>query len=387
MAIRTSRHGLHNGFARPPAPAVYRNIAYSFLAVAVLVVIGALWVSSVRARVTVKVKRDVANVQAAIEIAKSPEQGQLRGRVLQGTFEKIQEFAVKEAKASAADTEVRGTVKIVNTYSKSQTLVATTRLLTADGRLYRIDKTVVVEPKESVTVTAHSDKKGKEYVLSAGTRLTIPGLWIDLQKWIYAETVSGFAGGTQVNRIVSSLDVSEAQKALEDAVLEQAKKTLAAEAGSAEEWAVVYGKKIVEQKSNVNPGQQSDTFLASVKLDVTAVFYPKKDMDALIRQKLKERLPDGRELTDFDPSQAMIRIDLSDAKQEKARLNVSAQASSRLSETSPQLSKDAVAGLSLEEAKFKLSSVDGVESVEIQIRPTWIGKIPTSKDHIELVIE
>jgi len=51
------------------------------------------------------------------------------------------------------------------------------------------------------------------------------------------------------------------------------------------------------------------------------------------------------------------------------------------------LSKDAIAGLSLEEAKTKLLSIDGVEAVNIQIQPTWIGKLPTMKDHIEMLVQ
>lgn len=390
MAIRPARHGYSDGFAKPPAPAVYRRIAYSFFAITVLVVIGALWVSSVRARVTIKVRRDTTTVQSSIDIAKSPEQGQLPGRVLQGTFEKIQEFAVKDAPATPSDeisTEVRGTVKILNNYSKSQTLVKTTRLLTADGRLYRIDKTITIEPKQSVTVTAYSDEKGKKYILAPGTRLTIPGLWIDLQKHIYAETVSGFSGGTQVGKVVSSLDVTDAQRALEDAVFEQGKKTLTAEAGTVGEMVAVFTKKVIESKSNVTPGQASDQFLASVKLEITGVFYPKKDMDALIRQKLKERLPDGRDLVDFDPSLVAMKIEQSDIKLERARLSLSAQASSRLTESSPALSKDAIAGLSIEDAKSSLLALDGVESVDIVIRPSWIGKLPTTKDHIDLILQ
>jgi len=388
MAIRPSRHGYTDGFAKPPAPAVYRRIAYSFFAVTVLVVIGALWVSSVKARVTIKVRRDTTAVQASIDVAKTPEQGQIHGRVVEGTFEKIQEFAVS-ATQNGADipTVVQGTVNIINNYSKPQTLVATTRLLAADGRLYRIDKTVTVDPKQSIQVMAHSDQKGKQYILPKGTRLTIPGLWSDMQKWIYAESVSGFTGGAQTGKVVSSMDVKDAQSALEAAVFEQAKKTLTAEAGATDAWTAVFSKKVIDSKSNVNPGQQSDQFLASVKLDVTGVFYAKSDMDALVQDKLRSGLPDGRNLVDFDPSLVTLKIDKADPKLETATLLLSAQASSRLTDASSALSKDAIAGLSIDDAKAKLTATDGVESVTIDIRPSWITKIPTSKDHIDVVIQ
>ncbi len=392
MVIRHSRQGHQHergGFSPLPSTSLYRNIALTFVGLTALVVIGVLWMTSVYARVNIKVKRDSTNVQTVIEIAKSPEQGQLQGAVVQGVFEKIQEFAVKEVSAQDVpqDTVVQGTVKIINNYSKPQTLVKTTRLLTSDGKLYRIDKTITINPKETMRVTAYSDKPGKEYVIPAGTRLTIPGLWIDLQKWIYAETVSGFSGGTQVSKIVSSADVAEAQKALEDAIFEQARRTLDAEAGLKEGWKAVYVKKVLDKKSNVSPGQKSDQFLASAKLDVTAVYYPEKDMEALIRQKLKDKLPEGRELIDYDPSLVVYKVDKADSKLAKAQLSISAEASSRLTEKSSQLSKDAIAGLSLEEAKSKLLGVTGVDSVDIRIRPSWINKLPGSPQKIEIIVE
>ncbi len=389
MPIRQSRPSFHDTFPATPSSHLYRNIGISFLVLTCLIVVGVLWVSSVRARVTVKVRYDVKQLQGAVEVAKTPEQGQLQGRVVQKSFEKIQEFAVKEDATVQIpdDVQVRGTVKIINNYSKEQALVKTTRLLTSDGRLYRIDKSVTVPAGQSVTVPAYSDKNGKEYILPAGTKFTIPGLWIDLQKYIYAESVSGFSGGEQSAKIVTTLDVSEAQKALEDAVFEQAKQALRTEAGVPDDWDAIYSKKMVEKKTNVNPGQQSDQFLASVKMDVAAVFYPKQDMEALVRERLKDGLPDGREIVNFDPSLVVYKLDQFDVANETAKISISAKSSTRLTENSPALSKDAIAGLSIQDAEKKLNDVDGVEKVDIQIKPSWIGKLPNMKDKIEMVIQ
>lgn len=362
-------------------------MAFSFVGVAVLVVIGALWISSVQARVTIHTKHDSVSQQIVIELAKSPDQGQLSGRVVEGTFEKIQEFSVQPGDGQTASGPAKGAVRIINNYSRPQTLVAKTRLLTSDGKLYRIDKTVEVAPKQSVTVSAHSDQEGSQFSLGSGVKMTIPGLWIDIQKWIYAETATPFAPATSSGKVVSASDVSNAQKALEDAVFDQAKKTLTSEANVGTDWDGIFTKKVLETKSNMTPGQQADSFLASVRLDVTGVFYPKQDMELLVKQKLRERFPDGRELVNFDPSAIVYAIDQLDVKQEHARVSATAQAESRLTENSPSIAKEAFMGLSLEEARSKLSGVDGVQSVDIQIQPSWIGKIPTSKDHIQLIVQ
>ncbi|MBP9864029.1 hypothetical protein KBC54_01085 [Patescibacteria group bacterium] len=387
MVIRSSRPTGRSHFSPPPSSAVYRNIAFSFLALTIVVVIGALWVSSVHARVTIKVKRNTANVDTFIEVSKNPQQGQLQGRVVHDVFEKIQEFSVNAQAATSVGSVVQGTVKIINNYSRPQTLVQKTRLLTSDGRLYRIDKTVTLGVKETALVTAHSDAAGASYALPVGTKLSIPGLWIDLQKWIYAETVSGFTGGSQTAKIVSAGEVTQSQQALQDTVFQQAKKALDAKAGVGSDWSVVYVQKVLDSKNNVTPGQSADQFLASAKLDVTAVYYPTKDMEAIIRQKLKDKIPEGRELLDYDPSRVVYTVESVDLNAEKARITLAAQASSRLTVTSPQLSKEAIYGLTDEEAKTKLMGTDGVESVDIKIRPSWIHKIPSTKDRLDVVVE
>ncbi len=391
MPIRSSHQHAGRGanlFAHHPVSSVYRKIAYTFVGITLVVAIGALWLSSVRARITVNMKHDVTTVDASVDIAKNPDTGQLHGRVVRGTFEKIQDVPVKEGTAAPTESATRGTVKIVNNYSKPQTLVEKTRLLTSDNRLYRIDKTVTIQPKQSVQVAAHSDQIGASYALPAGTKLTIPGLWIDIQKWIYAETVTSFDPSSATGKkTVTDAQLTDAYTTLGDAVFEDAKKALAVEASTTDDWSVVYDKKIVEKKSNVTNGQAAESFLASVKLDVTAVYYPKKEIDALIRLRLKEKLPDERELIAFDPAQATYTIEQADTQAETARLHIVAQAVSRLTDKSPQLAKTNFLGLSEADAKTKLQAIDGVDSVDIRIRPTWIHTVPTNAGHVELIVQ
>jgi hypothetical protein len=199
--------------------------------------------------------------------------------------------------------------------------------------------------------------------------------------------------------VVTEKDIADAQTALEAAVVEQAKKTLIAEAAVPEDklatdcpdteacWQAVYFITPIEKKSNVTAGQESETFLAQAKVKVTGVFYPKRDMELLVRSKLKERLPDGRDVVDFDASKVTYTLESADTSEEKAKINISAETSSRLSSQSPDLSPDAITGMSLQEAKDKLSSIDGVEFVEITLRPSWARSLPSKKSAIDLKIE
>jgi hypothetical protein len=378
---------------------MYRNIALTFFGLTILVIGAVIWMSSVRATVRVQVKRDIASIDSSVEIAKSPEQGQLQGRVVEGVFDNIQEFKVKEASGSVVTATTTGRVRITNKYSKAQTLVKTTRLLAGDGKLFRINATVNVPSGQAVEVDAYSDGTGQSYAIPSGTSFTIPGLWIDLQKWITAESITPFTGKSRAIKVVTAADIGDAQTTLETAVVEQAKKTLIAEAAIPADkvssdcpsdqacWQAVYVVTPMEKKSNVTAGQETDSFLAQVKVKVTAVFYPKKDMELLVRSKLKERLPEGRDVVDFDPSKVVYHLDSPDTSVEKAKVTFRAETSSRLTSQSPALSPKAIAGLPLQEAKDRLSQVDGVEFVEITLRPSWARRLPSNISAIDLKIE
>ena len=366
---------------------LYRKILIPFAIIVVLVAIGAIWLSSVRSRITVTVKRDTTGVDDFIQVAKNPESGQLRGRVVQGTFEKVQEFSVEGAGTPVSTGVVAGTVKIINNYSKPQTLVEKTRLLTSDNRLYRIDKTVTVPSKSSVTVKAHADQEGAKFALSAGEHLTIPGLWIDLQKFIYAEPVDEFSGNQTVVKTVGDSDISDAYKTLQDVLTQQAEKSLDTEAATGDGWKAIYDIKVQDPKNNVSVGQKADSFLASMKVLVTAVYYPTSDINAFLRDKLKDKLPDGKDLVDFDASQATFTVDSADVKNETARLHVTANAGSRLTDKSPMLAKTNFLGLTDDAAKTKIQAVEGVESVDVRISPTWIHTIPKNGDHVEMIVQ
>ena len=425
-------------FPTPPRPSVYRNIAYTFIGFTVVIVLAVVWLSSVHAEIVVKVKRETASLDTKVTVAKQTSPGQIPGRVVQGVFEKIQEFSVK---AEATSTEpvatsssmipsppsstasptaspsnesvlAKGTVRIVNHYAKSQTLVKTTRLLTSDGKLYRIDKQVVIPSGGEASVGVYADQVGAAFAIGP-TKFTIPGLWIDLQKLIYAVSDQPFlavstkglpptptpAPAPKTTRpstnpsikksgnVVKPSDLEDAYRTLSATLLEQAKKQLTAELGDAKFNDAIFSTKIIEKKSNASVGQSTDTFLASVKLEVTMVAYAKEDMLALIRSKLKEKIPSGREILPFQADDVQYTVTSSDLKQETADVTISARGTYRLTTESPLLQKNIIAGKTKSEAEQILKAIDGVESVRVTISPGWMSKIPSLKDRIEMKVE
>jgi hypothetical protein len=423
---------------------LYRKIAYTFLGLTVLIFLSVLFLSSVRATVDIRVKRSSVRTDGVVEIAKDAQSGQLPGRIVQMRIRRPpQEFEVRSMTETATTTPtfvasptaglpttttstptqqpastatsvgtgiVRGQVTLVNDYSKAQTLVKTTRLLTPDGKLFRLEKTVTIPSAGRVTAMVYADKAGSDYAVGP-TKFTIPGLWIDLQKFIYAESKTGFTAadgssgvtnppptpaptpapsptpaptGTGEKRIVSQQNIDEAHKILFDQVVDQAKKTLAAEVSDARFNGVAYFMNTLDKPVSVRAGQAANTFTAAIEVEVTAVFYSTEDMQALIRSRLLEKLPEGQEFLPFNEQSFVYTLESADPKAEQARLRVIADGEYQLTARSPSLDKSVIAGKSQTDATNALKEVDGVEAVEIHLRPGWLGKVPSLKDHIEI---
>lgn len=394
MAIKIVHGG--GNFPQPPTPKLFRNIAVTFVLITVAVICIALWTSSVRATINVKVKKEPVSVDTVVDIAPSPTADQIKGRVVSGAFSESKEFLAETvtgtvATVSPAPAKTVGRVKLINNYSKPQPLVATTRLLSDDGRLYRLSKNVTVPAGGTVEADAVSDEVGVKYEIPSGAKLTIPGLWIDLQKSIYAQVVTPFvmpgSAPTGPRKLVTADALARAQEGLYATALERAKESLTIEAGVPAGWESVFLITNSQKQSNAAIGQETDRYLAQVKLTVTAVFFPREDVIALIRTRLNEKMPQGYTLSDVDLSKASFRLETADAAKNLARLALSAEAESQLTASSPVLKKDLIVGLAADEVIRKWSALDGVDEVDVILQPSWVSRLPGMKDKINVVVE
>lgn len=394
MAIKLSRGMSRGSFPQPPAPKMFRNIAVTFVLITVVVIAVALWTSSVKATITVTANEEPVSVDAVLDIAPSPQTNQIRGRVVNGSYVEAKEYVVEpieiDQTAPKEPTKTTGKVKITNNYSKDQPLVVKTRLLTNDDKLFRITKTVNVPAGGSVEVEAVSDQEGFEFEIAKGEKMTIPGLWEGLQDKIYAESITAFTGEGQEQgpiTMVTADAIVKAQEELYTKALETAKKTLVLEAGADPSWESVFLVTESSKQSNAAPGQKMDRFMAQVRVSVTGVFFPKDDVVALIRSKLSEKLPEGYSLSDVDMAQISFKLEDADESSGRAELAVSAEAMSHLTENSNVFRKDAIVGLPMDEVIRKWSAIDGVQSVDVELSPNWVHRLPSMKDKITINVE
>ena len=124
--------------------------------------------------------------------------------------------------------KAQGILTIYNAYSSSpQTLVATTRFVTPDGKIFRLVSGVVVPGAavtngqivpSSITATVVADQPGIAYNVSSTPKLTIPGFEGSPKYNAFYGALSGGAGGGFVGEksVPTTADITTAKQKVTD---------------------------------------------------------------------------------------------------------------------------------------------------------------------------
>jgi len=367
---------------RPPAVKLYRRIAFSFIILTVLTIALVAYLSFVKATIKIYSADKAVSSDFVVDIVKvSTAQNQVEGKLVEKTYEKTAEF-LPSSEGTTVPAKAGGEVIIYNKYSKDQPLVATTRLLAPDGKLFRIDDTVTVPAGGEVKVMAHADEEGKEYEIGP-TRFTIPGLWEGLQDQIYAESKSKMTGGEVTIKAVGQEDLDTAEAALSEEMFGQVKQEMIDENTDPRFSRSAFTYQVIEKVSDTEPGEQKERFSIKLKITVAGAFFNAQQMDDVILAKLDESL--GADYLVGEIVEETTEYSINDYNIDTGIANVlvKAAATAVLRETSRILDKQKITGLSVEDAKNYLEGSPLIDKVEISTRPFWIGRLPNLEDHIE----
>src|SRR3989338_371539 len=210
---------------------------------------------------------------------------------------KIFEVVVEQGQTSPATGqkvqtgENSGVVTLVNTTPRSQTLVATTRLLASDATLVRLKDRVVVPANGKITAEAYPDQPATFRELKP-TRLTIPGLAVILHDKIYAETTEPWRAGGASVAVVKPEDLVNVQAQLVEKLSQEALSKFEATLSESERtYTKLVQKEVLEKTFDAQAGGERNEFLAKVKMKVGYVAFDETRLIAVIRQHLSKQLP------------------------------------------------------------------------------------------------
>ncbi len=185
---------------------------FILLSAAILVVAGTVSAAIFllpKTKISISLKRETWKFEDVISASKDQNQTDAAKRLLAAEVFPIRKnfsFPFPATGKKNAAKKASATIKIWNEFSAApQTLIATTRFLTPDGKIFRLEKTTVVPGAKienkmivpsSVEAVAYADEAGTQYNIGPFDRLTIPGLkGSPKYEKFYGETESVAKGG------------------------------------------------------------------------------------------------------------------------------------------------------------------------------------------------
>lgn len=373
-----------NTFQLPVRTGVFRKIALGFAVLALLVGAGVAYVVYAHASVSVYPLKAEVKTERVLTVLKNPQnEDEIPGEVF--------EVTVAGEKTGAPETSTKtdgiatGMVTLINETSNDQTLIPTTRLLTEDGTLFRIKSRVNVPAKGRVKTEAYADKAGESGNI-APTRFTIPGLSIDLQKSIYAESEAAMTGGIVTVGTVTTADIEKTETSLRQELIAQAREELAKAAKGPWTGHAIVAETMARTVS-ASPGETANGVTVRLTLRVRETDFDRARAVAAAAEDLKRSLTSDRELIGVKADDSSFTIDKADPKAGTASLRIALVGQSRVSLESPLFDASKLRGLGLEDVQKYFEGIEGVERVDVKFRPFWLKRMPVLPDRIEFQVE
>ena len=291
--------------------------------------------------------------------------------------------------------KARGRLTIYNEYSSSpQTLVATTRFESPGGKVFRIEKNIVVPGAEiekgqiiasTVEIEVVADQSGADYNIGP-TNFVIPG-FKGTAKYagFYAKSKSSMTGGYIGKvKVVSAEDLQKAEENLTEELKDEVKQTLQEQIPTDLKLIEQGLKEKITKISTVEEGAEVDNFNVEMSASVQALFFQEEDLKNLVDLNLISQIEDDK--APLSESQQIdygeIIIDWTEGEV-TFNLHIDEEVVCQIDIIS--LKKD-LAGQSEVEVRKYLANQPEIEKAKVTFWPFWVKRIPLQEKKIKIEV-
>ena len=341
-------------------------------------------------------KQETLNSQVQLVVDKEVKDINIFAKIIPGYLFQEEKTISQDFSASGKSTEetkAEGIIRVYNNYSTtSQILIATTRFISSEGKLFRsVERVVVPGGKYEnnklqagyLDVKVRADQTGEDYNIGPST-FSIPG-FVGTPKYtgFYGKSSESMSGGHKGEVIqVTEEDIENAKNALSQRIFEETRSGLKAKISSE---FVVIEEGIRDKTSDISipkAGTFQETFKAEIKGVSETIAYKKQDLENFAKETILFQKPADKELyqeslkTDY--SLTKLEIDLGKVT---LNLNVSAKIFSEINEDTI---KENIVGKTPVQITEFLSIQPQIERVEIKLLPFWTKEASKNKDKIRI---
>lgn len=383
----TAEHEAHGFKLSSHAIGIYKKIAYFFALLLVAVGAAVFYFTFIHVKIVLIPSQErISNntIFDVLDAEKNQNVDMTTGDKIAGV---VKETAVKFSKKYPATNEevlgkeVVGKVKLINNYIKNQPLVASTRLLSTDGKLFRLKNTVDIPVNGSVEAEIYADDPSPEMAIGP-SKFTIPGLWAGLQDKIYAESSEVAIYQQKVKKTISEDDIKNGVKDLKQELLNNAKKEIGDSYNNYDKIIYKIDENSIVTTVNNKVGEEVAEFEIGMDAKVAIVAFGNKTFAEIAKDKLMKSLADNKELVSFDSENINYSLNNFDINAGTANVSASFEGMVTLKDNSNVIDKEKLIGLNKAQINAYLNDIDKTANLdlaghEIQFYPSFITKIPT----------
>lgn len=340
---------------------------------ALLVGIVVLYISQVKADVTIRVKPESAQKEHEVSFALN-QPSDFSAHTISAKTMDINESTTITTDATGekeVGEKAKGTITILSSLTKEQNLPEGTTVTSSNGLTFLLDKPVKIASSSGLTDIKSSQASiiakdiGKEYNLPSGTKFSIQSFD---KSSVEAKNDSAFSGGSkQEVTVVDKADIDKLLAELPKNTDEKAKQDSKAKITNDEEMFPDFVDTSVTKKEfDKKAGEEAKAVTLTGTVTYQLGVYKKKDLEEYAKQLLGDSIQ-NRTITDNGLEVILEKI-------EKKDEIVTAQLSARAS-LIPKINTGDVAkqiqGKSFDEAKTTIAQMQQVESVDIVLAPNF----------------
>ncbi len=300
--------------------------------------------------------------------------------------------------------KAEGIIRVYNSYSTSpQVLLATTRFVSADGKLFRtpIKSTVPGSTYEKgkfvpgeIDIKVVADQSGEEYNIGP-TKFSIPGFaGTDRYTKFYGESFEAMTGGFQEEVAkMTEQDLAQAEESLTKQAKKECEELLKSELQTGETASKFdyipdnIQTEIVEKFSLASAGEETQEFKYQVKAQCQTLLFKKEDVRNFAKDMISYQLAQDKKLYE-ESLQIDYYPEITDVETGKTTVSLKISAKTYY-DVDVYTFKNALKDRTLLEAKLFLENQPRIIKTSVKFWPFWVNKVPEDLNKIKfnLVID
>ncbi|MFH1820460.1 MAG: hypothetical protein ABH805_00855 [Candidatus Nealsonbacteria bacterium] len=353
-----------------------------------------------RATINPKAELDVwpvktpVNFKAEVVVAKEPgNSGEIPGELIVKENYFSEEFPATGVKEK--EVKAQGIIRVYNNYSTDdQVLIAKTRFVSDQGKLFRAPDKVIVPGGHyesgkfvsgEVDILVEAGESGEEYNIGPAT-FSIPGFagtprYTDF----YAKSFEPMTGGQKSNvTYVTAQDLESVESSFIERALVKNSQALINSITSPDYILVTGAVKgeIIEIDPLAQVGQEAETFSLRAKARSESLVFKKEAVEEFAKNYLLARIPSGQNLNE---SSFAITYSAKEVDMDQARIVLNVEI---LAETYPiideQKIKQAIIGQRPEQMTASLRTFFEVKQFQVRLWPFWVTEAPLEVNRINV---